>query len=124
VSVVDLSGTECTAKASNSGLWGFLAAWRTLFDRFDEDRSGTISYDEYSKALLAFGYHLSPTFVAAVYRQYDRRATGTMSFDMFVQSCIRLKKMTDIFKRYDTDRDGFVTLSFEEFLTEILLGTG
>ncbi|KAI9849221.1 MAG: hypothetical protein M1838_000209 [Thelocarpon superellum] len=34
------------------GLWGFLAAWRTLFDRFDEDRSGNINFDEYSKALV------------------------------------------------------------------------
>jgi hypothetical protein len=28
--------------------------------------------------------------------------------------------MTDVFKRYDDDRDGFIQLSFEEFLTEIL----
>ena len=40
-----------------------------------------------------------------------------MSFDMFVQSCIILKRMTDVFKKYDDDRDGFITLSFEEFLT-------
>lgn len=40
-----------------------------------------------------------------------------MSFDLFVQSCIILKRMTDIFKRYDDDRDGYITLSFEEFLT-------
>jgi len=40
-----------------------------------------------------------------------------MSFDMFVQSCISLKQMTDVFKKYDTDRDGYITLSFEEFLT-------
>jgi hypothetical protein len=40
-----------------------------------------------------------------------------MSFDMFVQSCISLKRMTDVFKKYDTDRDGYITLSFEEFLT-------
>lgn len=40
-----------------------------------------------------------------------------MSFDLFVQSCISLKRMTDVFKRYDDDRDGFVTLSFEEFLS-------
>ena len=25
--------------------------------------------------------------------------------------------MTDVFKRYDSDRDGYITLSFEEFLT-------
>ncbi len=28
-----------------------------------------------------------------------------------------LKRMTDVFKRYDDDRDGYITLSFEEFLT-------
>ncbi len=40
-----------------------------------------------------------------------------MSFDLFVQSCIVLKRMTDVFKKYDEDRDGYITLSFEEFLT-------
>ena len=40
-----------------------------------------------------------------------------MSFDLFVQSCIILKRMTDVFKKYDDDRDGYITLSFEEFLT-------
>jgi hypothetical protein len=53
-----------------------------------------------------------------------------------VQSCISLKRMTEVFKKYDDDRDGYVTLkidsvrngqhadwhryitlSFEEFLT-------
>ena len=102
---------------SGSGLWGFLAAWRTLFDRFDEDHSGTISFDEYSNALLSFGYHLSPQFVAMLYRIYDKKGMNSMSFDIFVQSCISLKRMTDVFKKYDTDRDGYITLSFEEFLT-------
>ncbi|MCJ1242915.1 hypothetical protein MMC30_000111 [Trapelia coarctata] len=102
------------------GLWGFLAAWRTLFDRFDEDRSGTICFDEYSNALLSFGYHLTPQFVDMLYRIYDKKGTNSMSFDIFVQSCISLKRMTDVFKKYDTDRDGYITLSFEEFLTEIL----
>ncbi|MCJ1352822.1 MAG: hypothetical protein MMC33_002806, partial [Icmadophila ericetorum] len=99
------------------GLWGFLAAWRTLFDRFDADGSGYISFDEYSNALLAFGYHLTPSFVSMLYKVYDKRGNNEMSFDIFVQSCLTLKRMTDVFKKYDTDRDGFITLSFEEFLT-------
>lgn len=33
------------------GLWGFLAAWRSLFDRFDTDGSGNISFDEFTNAL-------------------------------------------------------------------------
>ncbi|KAI9828635.1 MAG: hypothetical protein M1832_001738 [Thelocarpon impressellum] len=102
------------------GLWGFLAAWRALFDRFDEDRSGNINYDEYSKALVAFGYRLTPQFVQVLFRTYDKRGENAISFDLFVQSCISLKRMTDVFKKYDDDRDGYITLSFEEFLTEIL----
>ncbi|KJZ76697.1 hypothetical protein HIM_04033 [Hirsutella minnesotensis 3608] len=102
------------------GLWSFLASWRTLFDRFDADRSGNISLREFSDALVAFRYRLSPHFVELLFRTYDKRNEGVMSFDLFVQSCISLKRMTDVFKKYDNDRDGFITLSFEDFLSEIL----
>ncbi|KAA8570303.1 hypothetical protein MFRU_005g03870 [Monilinia fructicola] len=102
------------------GLWGFLASWRSLFDRFDKDRSGNISLDEYSEALVAFGYRLSESFVATLFKAYDKRREGAISFDLFVQSCISLKRMTDVFKRYDDDRDGYITLSFEDFLLEII----
>jgi peflin len=95
----------------SSGLWGFLSAWRGLFDRFDTDRSGTISYNEFSEALVAFGYRLSPQFVTLLYRTYDRRGDNAISFDLFVQACISLKRMTDVFKKYDEDRDGYITLS-------------
>ena len=108
-----------------ANLWRFLAAWRELFEKFDEDRSGRINLQEFGKALLAFGYRLSHPFTAVLYNSYnDRGGTGRaregMSFDLFVQACISLKRMTDVFKGYDDDRDGYVTLSFEEFLTEIL----
>ncbi|KAJ6111762.1 hypothetical protein N7523_007823 [Penicillium sp. IBT 18751x] len=112
-------------------LWKYLAAWRELFDRFDEDRSGRISLPEFEKALVAFGYRLSPQFVSLLFKVYESKTKqvsgvpkspihGGMSFDLFVQACISLKRMTDVFKRYDDDRDGYITVSFEEFLTEIL----
>ena len=104
-------------RVTSSGLWSFLAAWRTLFDRFDADHSGNISPSEFSDALSSFGYRLSSTFVGILYRTYDKGGNGAMSFDLFVQACIALKRMTDVFKRYDDDRDGYITLSFEEFLT-------
>ncbi|KAK5112514.1 hypothetical protein LTR62_004271 [Meristemomyces frigidus] len=109
------------------GLWGFLAAWRGLFDRFDVDRSGNISLREFEDALVAFGYRLSPQFVQLLFGTYARshsRGRGddgerekVLSFDLFVQACISLKRMTDVFKKFDSDRDGYITLSFEEFLT-------
>ena len=89
-------------------------------DRFDVDRSGNISLDEFRNALVAFRYRLSDRFTELLFRTYDKRGEGVMSFDLFVQACISLKRMTDVFKRYDDDRDGYITLSFEDFLTEIL----
>jgi Ca2+-binding EF-hand superfamily protein len=102
------------------GLWSFLASWRTLFDRFDVDSSGNISLDEFNDALVAFRYRLSQPFVELLFRTYDKRGEGVISFDLFVQACISLKRMTDVFKKYDDDRDGYITLSFEDFLSEIL----
>ncbi|KAJ5153335.1 uncharacterized protein N7482_009813 [Penicillium canariense] len=113
-------------------LWKYLAAWRELFDRFDEDRSGRISLQEFEKALVAFGYRLSPKFVSVLFTAFESKTRqihapprnpdhNGMSFDLFVQAGISLKRMTDVFKRYDEDRDGYITVSFEEFLTEIIL---
>lgn len=111
----DRSGTVGFDEFRN--LWAFLASWRTLFDKFDRDCSGNISLAEFADALRSFGYTLSPDFVRLLFRSYDKRRQDAISFDLFVQACISLKRMTDVFKRYDDDRDGFVTLSFEEFLT-------
>ena len=49
--------------------------------------------------------------MALLYRTYDRRGENAISFDLFVQACISLKRMTDVFKKYDEDRDGYITLS-------------
>jgi peflin len=83
------------------------------------DRSGGISYTEFKEALVAFGYRLSPQFVQLLYRTYDRRGQNSMSFDLFVQACISLKRMTDVFKKYDEDRDGYITLSLYVLLLRL-----
>jgi len=99
------------ASCMRSGLWSFLSSWRQLFSRFDADASGGISRDEFSAALVAFGYRLSAGYVGQLFAAYDVRRRGTLSFDVFVQACIALRRMTDVFRRYDEDRDGYITLS-------------
>ena len=50
---------------------------------------------------------------------------------MFIQSMVTVKTLTEVFKRWfsvttnpdcsmDTDRDGYITISFEQFLEVIL----
>ncbi|KAG5290017.1 EF hand domain-containing protein [Histoplasma ohiense] len=130
VRMFDKDGSGSVGFDEFVALWRFLAAWRELFERFDEDHSGRISLQEFSKALIAFGYTLSPPFVGMIFSTFESRGRvkgkpmpgqkDGMSFDVFVQACITLKRMTDVFKRYDDDRDGYITLGFEEFLTECL----
>lgn len=127
VRMFDRNGDGVIVFEEFCSLWKFLAAWRELFDRFDEDRSGRISLDEFEKALTAFGYRLSRAFIRVMFSTFESKGrrrgstlyagNGGMSFDLFVQACISLKRMTDVFKRYDDDRDGYITVSFEEFLT-------
>ena len=128
IRMFDRNGSGTISFDEFVSLWRYLAAWRELFDRFDEDRSGRISLHEFEKSLVAFGYRLSQPFVTVLFTTFESKgrqrnahqmapARMGMSFDLFVQACISLRRMTDVFKRYDDDRDGYVTVSFEEFLT-------
>lgn len=105
-------------------LWKYLADWRKLFARFDQDKNDTISFPEFDDAMKAFGYTLSPGFVQNLFAQYSHTNRKThqrvISFDMFVQCCITVKRMTEAFKQFDTDRDGIVTMEFEQFLTTVM----
>ena len=102
------------------GLWQFLDRWRTIFNRFDTDRSGNISMEEFKNTLVSFQYRLSDSFIEFLFKNYDRENRGVITFDLFMQSCITLKRMTDTFKKYDDDRDGFITINFEDFVSEFL----
>ncbi|OAA56576.1 calcium-binding modulator protein [Niveomyces insectorum RCEF 264] len=102
------------------GLWRFLEKWADIFDRFDADRSGSISLSEFKDALVSFQYRLSDSFIEFIFRVYDQDHKGVITFDIFMQSCITLKRMTDVFKKYDDDRDGVIVINFEDFVTEFL----
>ncbi|CAN6605505.1 hypothetical protein TRVA0_003S00144 [Trichomonascus vanleenenianus] len=123
IKMFDRNGDGAIDYEEFGNLWKYLRDWRKIFDKFDLDRSGNISFDEYVRALDAFGYSLSNQTIQQMYNSYassDRYGGRTISFDMFVQSCISLKRTTDSFKRYDTDRDGYITLGFEQYLLEMM----
>lgn len=78
---------------------------------------------EFQEALAAFGYRLSTEFSQFLFRHHERdrkQRSKEMTFDLFVQACILLRSYTEIFKAFDTDQDGVITIGFEDFLRVLI----
>ncbi|RGB31681.1 hypothetical protein C1646_708371 [Rhizophagus diaphanus] len=116
----DNSGT--IAFQEFTGLWRYIEDWKKCFQTFDADGSGTINFAELKNALRTFGYNLSDNFVNLLIKKYDKyggknnAGKGDVTFDNFVQSCVTVKTLTDAFRRYDTDNDGWILINYEQFL--------
>ncbi|TFY65503.1 hypothetical protein EVG20_g5563 [Dentipellis fragilis] len=109
-----------------SGLWKYVSDWQNVFRHFDKDRSGSIDGYELSEALRSFGYNLSPSILTLIEQKYaSGPAAGYgpppgITFDRFVRACVAVKTLTESFQRVDTDRDGWVTMNYEDFMKIVL----
>nr|XP_034492278.1 peflin-like [Marmota flaviventris] len=101
-----------------SALWKFIQQWKNLFQQYDRDHSGSISYTELQQALSQMGYNLSPQFTQLLVSRYcPRSASPTMQLDRFIQVCTQLQVLTKTFREKDTAVQGNIRLSFEDFVT-------
>lgn len=101
-----------------SALWRFLQQWKSLFQQYDRDRSGSISSVELQQALSQMGYNLSPQFTQLLVSRYcTRSATPAMQLDCFIKVCTQLQVLTEAFREKDTAVQGNIRLSFEDFVT-------
>ncbi|XP_035213650.1 programmed cell death protein 6-like isoform X2 [Stegodyphus dumicola] len=98
-------------------LWKYITDWLNCFRSFDTDRSGNIDRNELKSALTTFGYRLSDAFYDLLVQKFDRDGTRTIKFDDFIQCCVLLQSLTAAFRFHDTDLDGWIRISYEEFLT-------
>nr|GAT59647.1 EF-hand domain-containing protein [Mycena chlorophos] len=106
-----------------SGLWKYISDWQNVFRHFDRDGSGSIEGNELASALKSFGYNLSPALLTLIERKYAS-APSTMygpppgiTFDRFVRACVVVKTLTESFQRADNDRDGWINVNYETFMT-------
>ncbi|XP_029475827.1 peflin [Rhinatrema bivittatum] len=101
-----------------SALWRFIQQWRTLFQQYDRDCSGSINAGELHQALSQMGYNLSPQFLQTLMiHSCQRSANPSVQLDRFIQICTQLQSMTEAFREKDTAMSGSVRLSYEDFLT-------
>ncbi|CAD5209513.1 unnamed protein product [Bursaphelenchus xylophilus] len=99
-----------------TALWNYINDWTRCFRSFDRDNSGNIDKGELIAALTQFGYRLSDQFYDLLLKKFDRTHSNRIIFDDFIQLCVVLQTLTASFRDKDADRDGFITVHYEEFL--------
>jgi len=111
------------------GLWRYIKDWQNVFRHFDKDRSGTIEGAELNSALREFGYNLSPQLLQLVLRKYAsdvdvapgfQHAPLGIAFDRFVRACVVIKTLSDSFASFDTDKDGWIQINYDQFMQTVL----
>lgn len=107
-----------------AGLWKYIEDWKRYFQAFDTDRSGSINQNEMGNALRSFGFNVSPKFIGTLIQKFDRYGKGDVSFDNFVQACVTVKTLTDSFRQFDNDNDGWIQINYEQVKTyQVYLST-
>ncbi|XP_034992080.1 programmed cell death protein 6 isoform X1 [Zootoca vivipara] len=102
-----------------TGVWKYVSDWQNVFRTYDRDNSGMIDKHELKQALTGFGYRLSDQFYDLLIQKFDRQRRGQVAFDDFIQCCVVIQKWTDVFRRYDTDQDGWIQVSYEQYLSMV-----
>lgn len=127
------NGTEAERREAFENAFNYTKDWSDLFHRLSQkardDDQEYLDISDFSKGVSGFGYRLSHTVVRTIFQSFVSRETeiqqARMTFSQFVTTCLWLKQSTDVFKKFDEDRDGYVTLSFEEALGSWMeLGAG
>ncbi|XP_035692032.1 sorcin-like [Branchiostoma floridae] len=95
-------------------LWATLNQWKTTFMQYDRDRSGTVEPHELQAALTSWGYNLSPQALNIIVKRYG--VDGKIKFDDFVACAIRLRMLTDHFRRRDTSGTGHANFAYDDFI--------
>ncbi|CAD6196288.1 unnamed protein product [Caenorhabditis auriculariae] len=119
IGMFDSNGDGAINFGEFQALWQYINDWTTCFRSFDLDRSGNISKSELKNALTQFGYRLSDGFYDILLNKFDRSHNNSINFDDFIQLCVVLQTLTASFRDADTDRDGVITVGYEQFLTMI-----
>lgn len=108
-------------------LWKHLSTYKKLFISADSDKSGDVSFGEFQKILEQMRYKLDVDLVLHLFLKYSAKtssgelngAIGKLKFDGFIELLVYLRKLTEIFRKYDKGLTGVATINFQEFLFEV-----
>lgn len=91
-----------------------LNGWKATFTSYDRDHSGSVEGHEMQQAITTMGFNLSPQAMNCIMKRYS--VNGRIQFDEFVSCCVRLRALTDQFRRRDTSHSGNATFQYDDFI--------
>lgn len=91
-----------------------LTGWRNVFASYDRDHSGTVEAHELQQAIAGLGYNLSPQAMNIVMKRFS--INGRIPFDEFVSCCVKLRALTDQFRRRDQSQTGQASFGYDDFI--------
>lgn len=94
----------------------YIKYWSFVFGNYDKDKSDSIDEKEFSTAMKEMGFRFSPQFMAHVMKNSGSADHNKMNREHFIMTCVKLQRFTDQFRERDKDRNGVVTIDFEDFI--------
>ena len=98
-------------------LFEFLNAMTSGFRARDRDGSGQLEGREVREALAASGYQLAEPTFQLMMRKFDRRQSGGLHLDEYIDLSVTLGTVRNVFAFYDKQRTGQITFNFDSFFT-------
>ncbi|KAA0713204.1 Grancalcin [Triplophysa tibetana] len=95
-------------------LFTVLNGWKQNFVMVDRDGSGTVEGHELSQCITNMGYRITPQALNCIIKRYSR--SGKIYFDDFVACCVKLRSLTDNFRKRDSMQQGVVNFQYDDFI--------
>lgn len=112
ISLLDRDNSGTLNFTEFQSLWSALHMWRDTFHRFDRDRSGRINPVELSQAIQSYGYNISQAVGNTILKRYSRH--GLINFDDFIAVSVKVRALSEAFRRHDPSGQGYATLSYDD----------
>ncbi|XP_066533819.1 calpain-3b isoform X1 [Hoplias malabaricus] len=115
IALMDTDGTGRINLEEFKHLWNKISLWKSIFIRYDKDKSSTISSFEMRNAVADAGFQLNPQLHDIIAMRYASEHLY-LDFDSYICCLMRLEGMFRAFKAFDKDGDGIIKLNALEWL--------
>lgn len=100
-------------------LWNDLRLWKTVFKKFDTDKSGNFNSYELRQTLREIGFSVSNSVFNSLVMRYSTKG-GVITFDDYILICARLKTVFETFKAQPHTPNGDAIFPKDTFIQSIM----